>query len=209
MQGEIIDISLPISHGGLVYPGNPPIEVTEFRALPPGGTRLSHIAFGSHTGTHVDAPAHVLADGDSIDQVSLDALVGLCRVIDLTHITHAISVSDVESCGIHEGERILFKTRNSIRGYAEFYDDFIAIDGDASVYLAGLNIACVGIDWLSVKPKGVSDQRPHTAFLEKGIPVIEGIDLSQVSSGEYFLSCLPLKIVGIDGAPARAILIRP
>lgn len=207
MAQRIIDISLPLRDGSWVYPGNPPIAITEFRALTPGGTSLSNISFGSHSGTHVDAPKHVLADGASIDEVPLERLVGPCQVFDLTHLEQAIGVRDVGQLPIVEGMRVLFKTRNSVRGFATFADDFIAIDGDAAEYLAGKGILSVGIDYLSVKPRGTTDPRPHTAFLEKGIPVIEGIDLSQVAEGVYSLVCLPLRFVGIEGAPARAILL--
>ncbi|MDO8590750.1 MAG: hypothetical protein Q7R65_02090 [bacterium] len=108
---------------------------------------------------------------------------------------------------VKKAERILVKTRNSLRGFDKFYDDYIYLNGDAADYLAELGISLFGIDYFSVKQRGSKDQRPHTSLLSKNIPIIEGLDLSQVPAGNYTLVCLPLKFTGIEGGPARVILI--
>jgi arylformamidase len=99
------------------------------------------------------------------------------------------------------------KTSNSLRGYDRFYADYVWLDGDAAIFLAGKGIALFGIDYLSVKQKGGADNRPHTALLDKDIVIFEGLDLSAVEPGRYFFAGLPLRLVGLDGAPARAVLL--
>lgn len=202
---EIIDISLHIEEGATVYPGNPEVRVEEHA----GATSVhSAISLGTHTGTHIDAPRHVFPEGVGIDEMDVSAFYGSCLVVDVTHATEAVMLSDIENLDIQEGARILFKTTNSQRGFDSFYDDYIYIDGDAADYLAEKNVALVGIDYFSVKKRGGSDNRPHTSLLEKNIAIIEGIDLSQVEAGEYVISAFPLKIKTGDGAPARVMLLK-
>ena len=213
---QIIDISLPLYQGMITYPGNPELKITPRRgatkrkdALPYISSFLTEISLGSHTGTHVDAPSHVFPKGKPVDVFKLTQLVGECRVINMVHVKKAVTVADLEKENIKNGERILVKTKNSLRGFKEFYNDYIYLDGDAAQFLAKKNIGLFGIDYLSVKQKGSIDHRPHTALLKKNIPIFEGLDLSKVKPGKYFFVGLPLRFVGIDGAPARAILIRP
>jgi arylformamidase len=113
----------------------------------------------------------------------------------------------LKSKKIQTGERILLKTKNSIRGFKEFYNDYIYLDGNSADYLAELKVLLVGIDSLSIKKRGGADHRPHTSLLSKNIPIIEGLDLSSVAEGEYELFCLPLNFTDIEGGPARAVLI--
>lgn len=207
---KIIDISLPLYNGMITYPGNP-----ELKLRPPrrgqkflaSTSFLTEINIGSHTGTHVDAPSHVFPKGKPIEVFKLAQLIGECRVIGMTHVKKAIMVSDLQKEKIKNGERILVKTNNSIRGFKNFYHDYIYLDGDAAEFLAKKNIGLFGIDYLSVKQKGSADTRPHTALLKKNIPIFEGLDLSKVKPGKYFFIGLPLRFTGIDGAPARAILV--
>ena len=110
---------------------------------------------------------------------------------------------------VKSGERILAKTRNSKEGFALWRDNFVYLDGDAADYLAEIGIKLFGIDTWSVKQKGSKDNRAHISLLSKDIPILETIDLSKVVEGEYFLVCAPLKISSVEGAPARAILLRP
>lgn len=201
---QIIDISLPLYQGMITYPGNPELKI---RSLLSKTSFLSEINMGSHTGTHVDAPSHVLLKGKTVDTIKLTKLVGKCRVINMTNSKKAITIADLKKENIKRGERILVKTQNSIRGFKNFHHDYIYLDGDAAEYLAKKNIGLFGIDYLSVKQKGSPDHRPHTALLKKNIPIFEGLDLSKVKPGKYFFIGLPLRFTGIDGAPARAILI--
>ena len=203
---EIIDISLPISEQMIVYPNNPPV-VMERRQGP--STVQTALSLGSHTGTHVDTPEHVLYDGRGIEVYPLEAFIGPCRVLDMMHREFGDTVrrEDLEKNSVAPGERILVRTKNSERGFETFYDDYVYLDGDAAEHLAGLGIALFGIDSLSVKQRGSSDNRPHTALLGANVPLLEGLDLSLATPGEYTLLCLPLRIPHIDGALARALLL--
>ncbi len=202
---KIIDISLEIREGMITYPGNPTVSIREV----PGKTSThAEIHLGSHTGTHVDAPQHVFSQGKGVDELDLSKLIGTCRVLDMTHVNEAIAVDDLKKADVKEGERILVKTKNSLRGFKEFFDDFIYLEGDAADYLAELGILLFGIDSLSVKKKGGEDARSHTSLLERDIVIVEGLNLAGVEAGEYDLIVLPLKFKGLDGSPARALLMK-
>lgn len=200
---KIIDISLPIYPGMAVYPNNPAVIINP---LTTPTTYISEITFGSHTGTHIDTPRHIFKEGLSVDTISLNQLIGLVRVLDMTHCSQSITVEDLTKENINKGEKILVKTKNSERGFDTFYPDYIYLDGAAAEFLAKQQITLFGIDSLSVKQKGSSDTRPHTELLTNNIIIIEGLDLSQVNPGNYTLICLPLNFVGLDGSPARVIL---
>lgn len=171
----------------------------------PSGSQLTTITFDSHAGTHIDGPSHAGLEGD-VDMFPLDVFYGECRVIELLN-TSLITKEHLVDKNIVNGERILFKTDNSLRGYEEFYDNWTALSGEAASYLAEQKVALVGIDWFGVKQKGAPDNTAHTALLGNGIPILEGIDLGRVSEGTYILSALPVAYRGIDGAHARAVLI--
>lgn len=206
---KIIDISLPLNNNTPVYPGNVPLSVSIHHAMPEHATQLSSITFGSHTGTHIDAPGHAIVGAPMLDDIPLEVFVGSCRVLDFSNEQgESVSMEMLKNENIKKGDRVLLKTRNSTRGFTDFYDDYVYLDGDAAEYLVGLGVSLVGIDALSIKKRGGSDHRPHTALLSKNIPIIEGLDFGKVDSGEYELVCLPLNFTGIDGAPARAILIQ-
>lgn len=201
---KIIDISLPIHEGMIVYPGNPEVEIIEHK----GATSVhSKIILGSHTGTHLDAPKHVFPDGAGTDAIALSALIGPCRVLDMTQVQDALRVADLEPHEIKGGERILIKTTNSRRGFRAFYDDYIYLDGAAADYLAEKRVALFGVDSLSVKRRGGADNRAHTSLLKNNVVILEGLDLSQVIPGDYTLACLPLALLNCDGAPARTLLL--
>jgi len=201
---KIIDISHSISKATPVYPGNPKVKIKTIR----GKTSThSEVFFGTHTATHVDAPMHVFKNASGLNAISLDTMVGPCRVLDMTNVKESIRISDLKKYKIKKGERILVKTKNSARPFKKFYNNYIYLDGDAAEYLTKINIQLFGIDYLSVKKRGGSDNRPHTALLRKKIVIFEGLDLSKVKPGKYYFIGLPLKFESIDGAPARAILL--
>lgn len=209
---RIIDISLPLNNNTPVYPGNVSLSVSIHHAMPEHATQLSSITFGSHTGTHVDAPSHAIEGALTLDKIPLKNFVGPCRVLDFSKneresVTKEMLQNKTQNKNIKAGERILLKTKNSLRGFKDFYDDYIYLDGDAADYLASLGVLLVGIDALSIKKRGSDDHRPHLSLLSKNIPIVEGLNLSSVEEGEYELVCLPLNFTDIDGAPARAILI--
>lgn len=208
-MGKIIDISVPIYSGMPFYPGDPGADVRPSRLISEGAVaNLSELRLGSHTGTHVDAPHHFEDGGETVDNLPLDVLVGPAKVVDLTGIGSSISRGHLESAEIEGVKRLLLKTRNSaLWSSREFNEEYVSISEDAAEYLVELGVALVGMDYLSVERFKSETFGVHHALLGAGMVLLEGIDLGSVAAGDYELVCLPLKIRGGDGAPARAILI--
>lgn len=206
---KIHDISLPITNETVVYPNNPEIKIENFASLPNDSSGLTKISFGSHTGTHIDAPQHTIKKGNSIDEFSLDKFMGNCFVYDFSHIERGqgVSVSDFSKREPQKDEIVIIKTSNSNRDYKEFYNDFVYLEPDAATYLKERKIKLFGIDYLSVKQKGSTDNRSHNEFLENDIPIVEGLFLKDIQEGVYEFIAFPLKFIGIDGSPTRAVLI--
>lgn len=206
---RIYDVSVLIHNSMHAYPGDPPVEITPVSRIPEGaGANVSLLSMGSHTGTHVDPPYHFVNDGVTVDELPLDVLVGPCLVCDVGDAP-VIGLGELEMAGIPSGvERILFKTRNS-HLWAErgFRSDFTWLDPEAAGRLAEWGVRLVGIDYLSIDRFKSGAHATHRRLLEACIVVLEGLDLRGVPGGMYTLVCLPLKIAGGDGAPARAILI--
>jgi arylformamidase len=170
---------------------------------------VSRMNIGVHTGTHVDAPFHFLPGGATVDSISLKILTGRAYVLALPEVS-VINSAVLQAAEIPpRTRRLLFKTRNSqywANQSSEFTTDFVGISADGAQYLVDRGVKLVGIDYLSVAP--YKESRPtHEILLQAGTVVVEGLDLSRVSQGRYTLYCLPLKLAGSDGAPARAILI--
>ncbi len=208
---KIHDISLTVTPELPVWPGDPAIVLERVSKMEEGEhNNVSRIACGVHVGTHVDAPYHFIADGKTIEQLPLDVLVGPAQVIELPGDLRQIAARDLERAGIAPGtERVLLKTRNS-RFWEQpglpFQKDFAALLEDAAAFLVRHEVKLVGIDYLSIAPFG--DSVPtHRTLLGAEVVVLEGLNLSQVAAGQYQLYCLPVKLGGSDGAPARAILI--
>jgi arylformamidase len=206
----IYDISLPISESLVIWPGDPPVQITYPAHQDRGdGLTVSRLDLGAHTGTHVDAPAHFIADGAGVDALDLGVLVGPALVVHAFE-ADALSAAVLERLAIPPGtERLLLRTRNSerwARDESTFDRDFVAITEDGARWLVARGVRLVGVDYLSVGP--LSAPAPtHHVLLGAGVVAVEGLDLSRIAPGAYQLVCLPLKIVGGDGAPARAILI--
>ncbi len=198
-----IDISQRLYEGMPVYPRNPKLEI---EAIQTATSDISLITIGSHTGTHVDAPRHVFAEGVGVGELLLARLIGECRVLDMTEVREGISVADLEKHDIRQNERILCKTRNSERGFDRWYDDYVYLTGDAAEYLVERKVMLFGLDSLGIKKKGLEDNTAHTALLGAGVVVFEGLNLSDASEGSYEFIGLPLRLDGLDGSPARAVL---
>jgi arylformamidase len=203
-----IDISIPIHAEMPVYPGDNPLLRRWLRRIRDGErVNLSALTLGSHTGTHVDAPYHFKDDGIRLDQVTLQVLVGAALVVDIADPV-SVKASALRDLGLTSAERVLFKTRNSqLWSEARFREDFVYIEPDAAEYLVHLGTRLVGIDYLSVDRYGDRSSPAHNALLGNGVVIVEGLDLSAADPGTYTLICLPLKIPGAEGAPARAILL--
>jgi arylformamidase len=208
----IYDISLTISPSLPIWPGDPPLELEQFESMDKGGhNNITRMSSCVHIGTHVDAPRHFLNDGHTVEQLSLDVLTGPCYVVQLPDGIEAITAEVLERTELtSEMKRVLFGTRNShlwAKGESEFQTDFVAITEDGAEWLVERGVKLVGVDYLSVAPYG--DSIPtHTILLKAGVVLVEGLNLSKVMRGFYDLYCLPLKIAGSDGAPARAILVQ-
>ncbi len=206
----IHDISLPISGSLIVWPSDPEVKITQTSRLDKGDmATVSRLDMGAHTGTHVDAPCHFVPGGSSVDTLDLNVLMGPALVVHVLE-ADALSVDVLERLRIPPGtERVLFRTRNSdlwARGEREFDEDFVAITEDGAHWLVENRVRLVGIDYLSVGP--FDEPIPtHSVLLRAGVIAVEGLDLSGMAAGVYQFVCLPLKIAGCDGAPARAILI--
>jgi arylformamidase len=204
------DISLTISPKMPTWPGDPSVVLERIEKIEEGSNaNVSKIAMSVHSGTHVDAPYHFLREGNSVERMPLRTLTGRAYVLDLPEVDQ-ITADIIEHSDLPpRTRRLLFKTRNSnywARQEQEFQEDFVGICEDAAEYLVKRGVKLVGVDYLSVAP--FHNSRPtHEILLKAGVVVVEGLDLSAVSQGRYTLYCLPLKLEGSDGAPARAILV--
>jgi arylformamidase len=207
----IYDITLSIGPELPLWPGDPPLVLERAASMDDGAhANVSRLACGVHIGTHVDAPHHFLNDRRTVESLPLDALIGPARLVQIPDAVDVITEEALERAAIPTGtSRLLLKTRNSslwARGEADFRPDFVGISADGAAWLVRRGVRLIGIDYLSVAPYKQS-VLTHRALLEPGIVIVEGLDLSAVPPGEYQLICLPLKLAGSDGAPARAVLI--
>jgi arylformamidase len=207
-EGGWVDVSVPLRSGMVHWPDNPPVRIERMLDIERGDVaNVSTISLGSHTGTHMDAPIHFVRGGEGMDRMPFDATMGLARVIEIQDAT-SIKPDELDPHGIGRGERVLFKTRNSSLAWwaRDFIEDFVYVSQEAARYLAERGVRTVGVDYLSVGGFYADGVETHQALLGAGIWVIEGLDLSGVEPGEHELICLPLKVEGGDGAPARALL---
>ncbi|NVB83527.1 MAG: cyclase family protein [Kofleriaceae bacterium] len=206
-----IDVSVGIRDGMVHWPDNPPVHVEKTMDMAHGdAANVSKISFGVHTGTHMDAPIHFKPGAASIDEVALEAGVGPARVIAIRDPVK-IAVAELEPYGIEAGERLLFKTANSPRAWqaSAFAENAVYISVEAARWLAARKVRTVGIDYLSVGGFAAENGvQVHEPMLDAGITIIEGLDLTDAPAGPCDLICLPIKIIGCDGAPARAF-VRP
>ncbi len=205
------DITLTITAGLVVWPDDPPVEIYQTDTIAKGGvSNVSHLNMSAHTGTHVDAPYHFIQEGKKIEDLDINLLTGRAYVLHLPDEVDLITKEIIENSSIPpRTKRVLFRTRNSHRwvdGEHEFDTNYVAMDPEAAALLIQRGVKLVGVDYLSVAP--FEDVTPtHQVLLEREVIVVEGLDLSKVSQGRYTLYCLPIKIGGVDGAPARAILV--
>ncbi len=206
------DITIPIYPQMPVWPGDPPIQMQRISKMETGAVaNVTQISMTVHAGTHIDAPYHFLGgETATVEQLPLNLLTGRAYVLHIADDISLITADVLKKSEIPpRTRRVLFRTRNSHlweKKQEEFQKDFVALSPDGAQFLIDRGIILVGIDYLSIAP--FEDGAPtHTLLLEAGIIIVEGLDLSQVSQGRYSLYCLPLKLVGADGAPARAILV--
>jgi arylformamidase len=192
---RIVDVSVPVRPGMIVYPGDPEVRLERVSSIAYGdGVNLSRLDLGVHSGTHVDAPLHFVEGGASVETLPLDVLVGPCVVVE-----------GLDPAAVPAGaERVLFKTPNSrMWERDEFSEEFVALDGHGARALVERGVRLVGIDYVSI-----GDEEAHRVLLGAGVVAVEGLDLREVEPGEYRLICAPLRLEGAEGAPARVLLIR-
>ena len=201
----IHDISVPIREGMPIYHDNPGFSRVLDSALAKGaGANVSRLEMGAHTGTHVDGPSHFYDGADGTEVLDLAAMIGACEVVEVAERgLRPIDAEALQAAAIPTGaERVLLKTTNSrLWERDEFTHDFIRLDGSGAEFVLDRGIRLIGIDYLSI-----GDADAHHALLGRPIVALEGLDLREIAPGPYELLCLPLRLQGSDGAPARVVL---
>ncbi len=207
MNPPFYDVTLTISDTLIIWPTDPVVSIRKTSVISRGDAwNLSELKFGSHCGTHIDAPYHVDENGITVDQIPLDALIGKVTVFDIKN-KEKIDVEDLKSLEIEHCKRIIFKTINSTYwNRTQFTKNFVYITKEAATCLAENNVKLIGIDSLSIDQFDNIHADAHHILLKKGVIIIEGLDLNKVKPGDYELIALPLKIKDGDGSPARVVL---
>jgi arylformamidase len=208
----IYDITLTISPDMPVWPGDPAVVLELAESMDKGDhVNVTRLNLSAHTGTHVDAPHHFLNDHRTVENLPLEVLTGPCFVIQLPDDVDEISAEVLERVPWADGTtRVLFGTSNSrfwAQGEKTFQKNFVAVSEDGAEWLVAHGVKLVGVDYLSVAPFGDSGPT-HKVLLNAGVVIVEGLNLAQIPRGFYDLYCLPLKLAGADGAPARVILVQ-
>lgn len=208
---RIWDVSVPVTPELPIWPGDPPIVLERYMAISKGDeANVSRMAGSVHIGTHVDAPVHFVEGGAAVEELPLDVLIGPAVVAELLGMD-AITPDCLEALALPpDTARLLFKTSNSqlwAGSHHEFYSDYVALTPQAAEWVVRKGIRLLGVDYLSVQRFTDAEPLTHRLLLEAGVVIVEGLDLREVPPGCYQLICLPIKLVGSDGAPARAVLI--
>ncbi|MCB1109912.1 MAG: cyclase family protein [Chlamydiia bacterium] len=206
---KVYDISLTLSESIPTWPGDRGAEFKKLMEVSKGDmASVTAIKMSAYTGTHVDAPCHFLENGYGVEKLPLNILMGEALVVEALDVD-LITKEVLEGIGFPSTQRLLIKTRNSKQweeGATTFIEDYVAISADGADYLVKRGVKLIGVDYLSVAPFQALVET-HQILLKADVIILEGINLSEVPSGKYQLYCLPLKISGSDGAPARAILL--
>ncbi len=204
---KLIDVSVPLDADLPTYPGNSPFSLEPVKRIAEGGTsNVSTIHMSAHTGTHVDAPRHFFDDRPGIEALPLELLIGRVRVIDVAS-RRGIGAEELAGVDLASDLRVLFRTHNStFWGSAAFHPEYVGITASGAQHLVDHGVKLVGVDYLSVEAFRTPGAPAHHVLLGAGTVVIEGLNLRDVDPGHYDMFCLPLRVVGSDGAPARVIL---
>ena len=207
---RLVDVSVPLQSGIATYPGNPEFELQPIKRVAAGGSsNTSRLVMGTHTGTHVDAPRHFFDAAAGVDGLALDLLIGRARVIDMPH-RGGITDTHLAEAELGDDVRVLLRTPNSAlwNSGEGFQEDYTYLTEQAARYLVGQGVKVVGIDYLSVEEFKKPGAPAHRALLGENVVIIEGLNLSEAEPGPYEMYCLPLRVAGADGAPARVVLKR-
>lgn len=200
---KIYDVTAPIFEGMPVYK-NKAEKQPKLTTVTNGHVTESRLTLDVHTGTHVDAPLHMMNDGKTIETIELEKLIRTCKVIDVTQVQEKITVGDIQDKGIESGDFVLLKTRNSFT--EEFDFEFVFVAEDAASYLKEVGITGVGIDSLGIE-RAQEGHPTHRTLMGADIIIIEGLRLKDVPEGEYLMVAAPLKLRGTDASPARIVLL--
>lgn len=199
---KMYDITGSIYEGMTVYKDKPEKQ-PKLNQLTNGYVTETRLELDVHTGTHIDAPLHMMVEGETFESVPLEKLVGQCKVLDLTKVEDAVSKADLEGFELQKDDFVLFKTRNSSEEDFDF--DFVYLAKDGADYLAEIGIRGVGIDSLGIE-RSQEGHPTHKALFANDIIIIEGLRLKEIEQGEYFMVAAPLKLIGTDASPARVLL---
>lgn len=208
----IYDVTVPLRNGLPTWPGDPLVDINDFRSLSNGDSaNVTVLNFGAHSATHVDAPAHFIEGAAKVEALDLNVLIGEAEVVEVPEDDYAISEEFVLAHCPPGAERILFKTRNSAfwgQPKLEFRRDFTYLDLEAAQALVQRGVKLIGIDYLSIEKFNTENHETHLALLSHGVVIVEGLNLSDIPAGKYELICLPLRLQSNkgDGAPARVVL---
>jgi arylformamidase len=203
---KLIDLTVPLDGNLPVYPGNTPFLLEPVKRIARGDTpNVSTLRLSADAGTHVDPPWHFLDNGGGADTLPLERLVGRARVIEVSSRA-GIGPDELAEHDRSEDLRVLIKTHNSRRcGTADFRTDYVGVTEQGARYLVDHGVKVVGVDHLSVEQFRKPGAPAHRVLLGAGTIVIEGLNLRDVERGRYEMFCLPLRVVGADGAPARVV----
>jgi arylformamidase len=206
---KLIDISVPLDDKLASYPGNTPFSIEPIKRIARGdSSNVSTLHMSAHSGTHVDAPRHFFDSAPGTEALSLEMLIGRTRVIEVP-TRKAVTGEDLAAFDLSEDVRLLLKTSNSrLWGSPEFHSEFIGLTESAARHLVDHGVKVVGVDYLSVEVFHTPGAPAHHVLLGAGTVVIEGLNLRDVDPGVYDMFCLPLRVSGCDGAPARVVLRR-
>ena len=209
---KIFDITLTITPDLATWPGDPTPEYIQLSDVTKGDlSNVTDLRIGSHTGTHVDAPSHLFPQSVTVDQLPIDRLIGAAWVCAVPDHIRRIDSAFLEGADIpYETSRLILRTANSRfwrDAPSSFSRDFVSVTPDGASWMVDRGLLLVGIDYLSIDSYDSVDLPAHRILLSSDVLVVEGLDLSEVEPGNYYLLCLPLKLSGGDGAPARVLLL--
>lgn len=207
---KLFDVTVPLDAKLPTYPGNTPFSVEPIKRIGRGdSSNVSTLRMSAHAGTHLDAPRHFFDDGAATEAFALDLLLGPARVVEIASRT-GITADELSTIDLSRATRVLFKTLNSqLWDSADFHSDYVGVTASGAAHLIAQGVKVVGIDYLSVECYKAPGAPAHRTLLGAGAVVIEGLNLRDVEPGVYEMVCLPLRIVGAEGAPARVVLRRP
>ena len=205
----LIDVSVPLDAQTPTYPHNTPFSLEAIKRIARGdSSNVSTLHMSAHAGTHVDAPRHFFDDRPGTEALPLDLLIGRVRLVQVDTRT-GITAEDLQPFDLGGDIRVLIKTRNSsFWGSPDFHEDYVGVTASGATHLVERGIKVVGVDYLSVEQFKNTGKPAHHTLLGAGVIVIEGLDLREVDPGLYEMFCLPLRVIGSDGAPARVVLRR-